>query len=168
MGICICCCCNKKETESIENTLLIFNAIEIFFLLFGLILIEWRIASTLCLVLNILIILFLASMLAIVIIFKIFRDNKSIYSKCRKVCYILAYVGMGLSIACVVLSILSESLISQKVNEYEHPCMYKFNEKSDTRRALVFYNETKIKERCDREDKKNIGEVFGHYWSATK
>jgi hypothetical protein len=168
MGICICCCCNKKETESIENTLLVFNAIEIFFLLFGLILIEWRIASTLCLVLNILIILFLASMLAIVIIFKIFRDNKSIYSKCRKVCYILAYVGMGLSIACVVLSILSESLISQKVNEYEHPCMYKFNEKSDTRRALDFHNETEIKDRCDRVDKSDIDGVFGHYWSATK
>jgi hypothetical protein len=168
MGICICCCCNKKETESIENTLLVFNAIEIFFLLFGLILIEWRIASTLCLVLNILIILFLASMLAIVIIFKIFRDNKSIYSKCRKVCYILAYVGMGLSIACVVLSILSESLISQKVNEYEHPCMYKFNEKSDTRRALVFYNETDIKKRCDSVDKNDIDGVFAHHWSATK
>jgi hypothetical protein len=168
MGICICCCCNKKETESIENTLLVFNAIEIFFLLFGLILIEWRIASTLCLVLNILIILFLASMLAIVIIFKIFRDNKSIYSKCRKVCYILAYVGMGLSIACVVLSILSESLISQKVNEYEHPCMYKFNEKSDTRRALVFHNETEIKKICEDVDKNNIGEVFAYHWSATK
>ena len=168
MGICICCCCNKKETETIENTLLVFNAIEIFFLLIGLIVIEWRIASTLCLVLNIIIILFLASMLAIVIIFKIFRDNKSIYSKCRKVCYILAYVGMGLSIACVVLSILSESLISQKVNEYEHPCMYKFNEKSNTRRALVYHNEAEIKEKCEKVNKDKTDEVFRYYWSATK
>ena len=67
MGICICCCCNKKNTECLENTLIVFNSIEIVFLLLGLILIEWKIVTNLNLVLNLIMFLLLIFSLVILV-----------------------------------------------------------------------------------------------------
>jgi hypothetical protein len=52
MGICICCCCNKQKTECLETTLIVFQSIEIVFLILGLILINWDIASKSTLIIN--------------------------------------------------------------------------------------------------------------------
>ena len=177
MGICICCCCNKKNTDCLETTLIVFTSIELIFLLLGLILIEWKIASSLTLVLNIIIFIFLLLSLAILILFKILRDNETIYSKYRKLCYIFAYVGMALTILCIFLAILSESLISEKIYKYDHPCLYRLSDenlKNDNNnndnniRLLTIYNKTKvdndtiIKYMCDNNitDIKDIDSIF--------
>lgn len=176
MGICICCCCNKKNTDCLETTLIIFTSIEIVFLLLGLILIEWKIASSLTLVLNIFIFIFLLLSLAILILFKIFRDNETIYSKYRKLSYILGYIGMSFTILCIFLAILSESLISEKIYKYDHPCLYRLSDENlknkdnadNNIRLLEIYNKTKvdndtiIKYMCDNNitDIKDIDSIF--------
>ena len=71
MGICICCCCNKQKTECIETTLIVFQSIEIVFLILSLFLIEWDIAGSLGLIINILILLFLIFNLLTIYIFLI-------------------------------------------------------------------------------------------------
>ena len=146
MGICICCCCNKKNTECLENTLIVFNSIEIVFLLLGLILIEWKIVTNLNLVLNLIMFLLLIFSLVILVIFKILRGNETIYTKNRKLCYILALLGMSFSILCFVISILSESLISEKIYKYDHPCLYRLSNinNNNTNRLLTISNKTKI------------------------
>ena len=128
MGICICCCCNKKNTNCLENTLIIFTSIEIVFLILGLVLIEWKIAAKINLALYIIILLLLFFSLAILILFKIFREFETIYSKFRKLCYILAILGFSFTILCFFLSVLSESLISEKIYKYDHPCLYRFSD----------------------------------------
>ena len=177
MGICICCCCNKKNTDCLETTLIVFTSIELVFLLLGLILIEWKIASSITLILNIIIFIFLILCLAILIIFKILRDNETIYSKYRKLCYILGYVGMSLTILCIFLTILSESLISEKIYKYDHPCLYRLtdenlkkneNNNGNNLRLLTIYNKTKvdndtiIKYMCDNNitDIKDLDSIF--------
>ena len=168
MGICICCCCNKKNTDYIENTLIVFNSIEILFLILGLILIEWEIASSLCLALNLIIFFLLFFSLAIVIIFKIFRDNELIYSKFRKLCTILAYVGMGFSIACVFLAIISESLISEKIYQYDHPCLYKYKDSMakyvDHTNGARVDNDTLIKNFCESLDTEKSDVLSDIFW----
>ena len=125
MGICICCCCNKKDTDCIENTLIIFISIESFFLLLGLILIDWKIVAYSNLAINLILFFILIFSLAILVIFKILRGNDTIYTKNRKLCYILGYIGMSFSIVCLFLSILSESLISENIYKYDHPCLFR-------------------------------------------
>lgn len=173
MGICICCCCNKKETDCIENTLIVFCSIEIVFHLLGLILIEWKIASSLCLVLNIIIFIFLVFSLATVILFKIFRDNDTIYSKFRKLCYILAYLCMGFSLACVFLSIISESLIPEKIFQYDHPCSFMLKNAKNPNNyysankiwpAYKNYNTTEeIQQECKKLDPDYFPPFFWYY-----
>ena len=171
MGICICCCCNKKNTECLENTLIVFTSIEIFFLLLGLILIDWKIAEALSLIINILILLLLVACLTFLILFKIFREYETIYSKYRKICYVLGYLGMSFSILCFIFSIISESLISEKIYKYDHPCLYRISEFSnnetnsnndnsgDTSLVLdITYNETTIKKICEKINK--IDDIF--------
>ena len=177
MGICICCCCNKKNTDCLETTLIVFMSIEIIFLLLGLILIEWKIASSITLVFNIFIFIFLLLSLSILIIFKILRDNETIYSKYRKLCYILGYIGMILTILCIFLAILSESLISEKIYKYDRPCLYRLsdgnlknndNNNGNNIRLLTIYTKTKIdndtiiKYICDNNitDIKDLDSIF--------
>lgn len=169
MGICICCCCNKKNTDCIENTLIVFTSIEIVFLIISLILIEWKIAAKINLALNIFILLFLACCLAILIIFKFFREYETIYSKYRKLCYILSYLGMSFSIACIILSILSESLISEKIYQYDHPCINKLSKFkqadigkiSQTSNVKREDNETVINQICESiDDITKISDIF--------
>ena len=168
MGICICCCCNKKNTDCVENTLIVFNSIEIFFLILGMILIEWKIASTICLALNLIIFLLLICCLAIVVIFKFFREYETIYTKYRKLSYILAYLGMSFSILCIFLAIISESLISEKIYQYDHPCLYRLSNTNTTSRLLTISNKTMvdndtiIKDICDNNitDSKDVESIF--------
>ena len=156
MGICICCCCNKKDTDCIENTLIIFTSIEIFFLLLGLILIDWKIVAYSNLAINLILFFILIFSLAILVIFKIFRGNDTIYSKNRKLCYIFGILGMSFSIVCLFLAILSESLISEKIYKYDHPCLYKIpyvniktGSRSSTLSSASELNEKEIKEKCE-------------------
>lgn len=168
MGICICCCCNKKNTDCVENTLIVFNSIEIFFLILGLILIEWKIASNICLAINLIIFLLLICCLAIVVIFKCFREYETIYTKYRKLSYILAYLGMSFSLVCIFLTIISESLISEKIYQYDHPCLYRLSNTNTTNRLLTISNKTKvdndtiIKDICDNNitDSKDVDSIF--------
>lgn len=149
MGICICCCCNKKETDCLENSLITFNSFETIFMILGLILIDWKIATTLLLIINIFILLFSAFNLAILVVVKLFRGNGEILTTKRKLCYIFGYVCMSLSILSFFLAVLSESLISEKIYKYDRPCLYKLNETSSSSRILAEYNETIIKENCE-------------------
>ena len=196
MGICICCCCNKKNTKCLENTLIVFTSIEIVFLILGLVLIEWKIASNINLALYIIIFLLLFTSLVILILFKIFREFETIYSTLRKLCYILSYIGFSFTILCIFLSILSESLISEKIYKYDHPCLYRFsddfssnnaNENNNNnnnnsnsnsggnRRILVISNKTKvdndtiIKQICDNNitEANDINSIFWHNKRST-
>ena len=149
MGICICCCCNKKETDCLENSLITFNSIETIFMILGLILIDWKIATALLLIINIFILLFSAFNLAILVVVKLLRGNGEILTTKRKLCYIFGYVCMSLSILSFFLAVLSESLISEKIYKYDRPCLYLLNETSSNSRLLAEYNETIIKENCE-------------------
>ena len=161
MGICICCCCNQQKTECLETTLIVFQSIEIVIIILGLSLIDWDIAKSLSLIINIFILLFLLFNLLTVVLFKIFRDNEKIYLKYKKLCTIFAYIAMGLSIVCFFLSIISESLISEKIYKYDHPCLYRLNNKDNqNNRNLAEFNQTIIKEHCDSLIKDK--EMFWH------
>ena len=162
MGICICCCCNKKSTDYLENTLIVFTSIELVFLLLGLILIDWKIAASINLVLNIFIFLFLVFNLTALILFKFFREYGLLFTKYKKLSLIFAYLGMSFSILCIFLSILSESLISEKIYKYDHPCIYRFSGEFEDKDKEIdvdeIYsipnnfkeeNETIIKQICD-------------------
>ena len=154
MGICICCCCNKKNTDCLENTLIVFTSIEIIFLLLGLILIDWKIAAYVNLVLNIFIFLILVFNLTALILFKCFREYGTIYTKYKKLCQIFAYLGMSFSILCIFLSILSESLISEKIYKYDHPCLNKLSSETSMNNDGsptdgIIDNEKLIKQTCD-------------------
>ena len=168
MGICICCCCNKQKTECIETTLIVFQSIEIVFLILSLFLIEWDIAGSLGLIINILILLFLIFNLLSVILFKVFQDNEKIYTKYKKLCTTFAYISMGLSIGCFILSIISESVISEKVFQYDHPCLYKISEEEsneETRlRNIAEFNETLIKQYCEEHVENSLKDkdIFWH------
>ena len=150
MGICICCCCNKQKTECLETTLIIFHTLEVIILILGLILINWKIVKSLSLIINIIILIFLLFNLTSVILFKVFREYEKIYSKYKKLCTIFAYISMILSILCFTLAILSESIISEKIYQYDHPCLYKIsNYEANSNRRLPVRDETAIKEICD-------------------
>ena len=146
MGICICCCCNKQKTTCLETTLIIFHTIEVIILILGLILINWEIAKSISLIINIFILIFLSFNLTTVILFKVFREYDKIYKKYKKLCTIFSYISMILSIVCFFLAILSESLISEKIYQYDHPYLYKI---PNSNRRLVIRDETTIKEICD-------------------
>ena len=53
---------------------------------------------------------------------------------------------MSFSILCFVISILSESLISEKIYKYDHPCLYRLSNinNNNTNRLLTISNKTKI------------------------
>ena len=160
MGICICCCCNQQKTECLETTLIIFQSFQIVVLILALLLIDWEIATTLTLVINIIILVFILFNLITAILIKIFRDQEKIYYKHKKVCTIFAYMDLFLSIISIFLSILSESIISQKIYEYDHPCLYRLSEIDGYNlRALAVTNETLIKRYCD-----NLDDVEDFYW----
>ena len=60
---------------------------------------------------------------------------------------------MSFSILCVFLSILSESLISEKIYKYDHPCLYKLSSETlmnggSTNHGTID-NEKDIKKECD-------------------
>ena len=161
MGICICCCCNKQKTECLETTLIVFQSIEIVFLILGLILIEWDIASKTALLINILILLFLLFNLSAVILFKVFREYEKIYNKYKKLCTVFAYVSMFLSIICFFFAIISESVISEKIYQYDHPCLYQLsNETLVQERKLAEHNETLIQSYCEN----NLTDVYSFFW----
>lgn len=151
MGICICCCCNKKTTDCLENTLIVFSAINIVLYILELILVEWKALSSIVLIINIIILLFLVFNITTLILVKIFRELETIYTTKRKLCYIFAYISMFLTIACFFLAVLAESIGSEKIYYYDHPCLekYKWNEE----RRLNTHNETYIKEMCEGEKK---------------
>jgi hypothetical protein len=153
MGICICCCCNKKTTDCLENTLIVFNAINISFYILGLILIDWKVLSSIVLIMNIIILLFLVFNITTLILVKIFRELETIYTTKRKLCYIFAYISMFLTIACFFLAVLVESVGSEKIYNYDHPCLdkYKENEKSNNR-ILTIYDEKGIEAKCKNEE----------------
>ena len=161
MGICICCCCNKQKAECLETTLIVFQSIQIVFLILGLILIDWDIASNGTLVINIVVLLFLLFNLTSVILFKVFRENEKIYNKFKQLCTIFAYVSMFLSIACIFLSIISESIISEKIYQYDHPCLYRLSNTTIVKdRLLAERNETLIKNYCDRD----FEDIYDYFW----
>ena len=161
MGICICCCCNKHKTACVETTLIVFQSIEIVFLILGLILIQWDIASKIALIIYIFLLIFLLFNLISVILFKVFREYEKIYTKYKKLCTIFAYVAMFLSIICFFLSIISESIVSEKIYQYDHPCLYRLSNRTDlTSRLLAEHNETLIKNYCDN----NLKTVFDIFW----
>ena len=161
MGICICCCCNKQKTECLETTLIVFQSIEIVFLILGLILINWDIASKSTLIINIFILLFLLFNLSTAILFKVFREYEKIYTKYKKLCTIFAYIALGLSISCFFLSIISESLISEKIYQYDHPCLYRLSNRTSLKeRNLAQHNETLIKYYCDN----NLQNEYDAFW----
>ena len=160
MGICICCCCNQQKTECLETTLIIFQSFQIVVLILALLLIDWEIATTLTLVINIIILVFILFNLITAILIKIFRDQEKIYYKHKKVCTIFAYMDLFLSIISIFLSILSESIISEKIYQYDHPCLYRLSEINDYNlRLLAVTNETLIKRYCD-----NLDDVEDFYW----
>jgi len=148
MGICICCCCNKKTTECLENTLIVFSAINIVLYILELILVEWKALSSIVLIINIIILLFLVFNITTLILVKIFRELETIYTTKRKLCYIFAYISMFLTIACFFLAVVAESIGSEKIYYYDHPCLEKYKENED--RRLNIYNETFIKEECEK------------------
>ena len=161
MGLCICCCCNKNKTSCLETSLIFFQLIQIVFLILGLVLIDWDIAKKISLILNLLVLLFLLFNLTSVILFKIFREQEKIYSTQKKLCTILAYISIFSSILCIFLSIISESLISEKIYQYDHPCLYRISNRSDLiGRRLAVRNETVIKNYCDN----NLIEVYDIFW----
>ena len=161
MGICICCCCNKQKTECLETTLIVFQSIQIVFLILGLILIDWDIAKSTNLVINIFILLFLLFNLISVILFKVFREYDKIYNKYKKLCTIFSYVALFLSIVCVFLSIISESMISEKIYQYDHPCLYRLSNTTGLKnRLLAEHNETLIESYCDN----NLTSVYSIFW----
>ena len=160
MGICICCCCNQQKTECLETTLIIFQSFQIVVLILALLLIDWEIATTLTLVINIIILVFILFNLITAILIKIFRDQEKIYYKHKKVCTIFAYIDLFLSIISIFLSILSESIISEKIYQYDHPCLYRLSEIDGYNlRLLAVTNETLIKRYCD-----NLDDVEDFYW----
>ena len=161
MGICICCCCNKQKTECLETALIIFHTIEVIMLILGLILINWKIAKTISLIINIVILLFLLFNLTSAILFKVFREYDKIYTKYKKLCTIFAYISMILSALCFFLAILSESIISEKIYQYDHPCLYLLSDDDDnTNRRLAIRDEDLIKVYCDSIT--SISDVFWH------
>lgn len=161
MGICICCCCNKQKTECLETTLIVFQSIQIVFLILGLILIDWDIASASNLVINIFILLFLLFNLISVILFKVFREYDKIYNKYKQLCTIFSYIAMFLSIASIFLSIISESLISEKIYQHDHPCLYRLSNTTGLdNRLLAEYNETLIESYCDN----NLTDIYSIFW----
>ena len=149
MGICICCCCNKQKTECLETTLIVFHTIEVIILILGLILINWEIAKSISLIINIFILIFLLFNLTSVILFKIFREYDKIYTKYKKLCTIFAYISMFLSILCFFLAILSESIISEKIYQYDHPCLYLLSNFDNSNRRLTVRDEEAIKNICE-------------------
>ena len=160
MGICICCCCNKQKTECLETTLIIFHTIEVIILILSLILINWEIAKSLSLIINIFMLIFLLFNLTSVILFKIFREYDKIYTKYKKLCTIFAYISMFLSILCFFLAILSESIISEKIYQYDHPCLYLLSNFDNSNRRLTVRDEEAIKNIC--EDFNSASEMFWH------
>jgi len=164
MGICICCCCNKKTTDCLENTLIVFSAINIVLYILELILVEWKALSTIVLIINIIILLFLIFNITTLILVKIFKELETIYTTKRKLCYIFAYISMFLTIACFFLAVLAESIGSEKIYYYDHPCLEKYKEKEETNtRRLVIYNETIIKKMCEEEEEEN-NKVDDPFW----
>ena len=161
MGLCICCCCNKQKSSCLETTLIVFQSIQIVFLILGLVLIDWDIAKKASLILNILVLIFLVFNLISVILFKVFREQEKIYSTQKRLCTIFAYISLFLSIICILLSIISESLISEKIYQYDHPCLYRISNRSDLmERRLAEHNETIIKDYCDN----NLYDVYDIFW----
>ena len=153
MGICICCCCNKKTTDCLENTLIVFNAINISFYILGLILIDWKVLSSIVLIMNIIILLFLVFNITTLILVKIFRELETIYTTKRKLCYIFAYISMFLTIACFFLAVLVESVGSEKIYNYDHPCLDKYKEnKESNNRILTIHDEKEIEAKCKNEE----------------
>ena len=149
MGICICCCCNKKTTDCLENTLIVFNAINIVFYILEMILVDWKVVSSIVLIINIFILVFLVFNITTLILVKIFRELETIYTIKRKLCYIFAYISMFLTIACFFLAVLAESVASEKIYNYDHPCLYKYKEKEDSNnRILSIYDEEEIENKC--------------------
>jgi len=176
MGICICCCCNKKTTDCLENTLIVFNAINIVFYILGLILIDWKVVSSIILIINIIILLFLVFNITTLILVKIFRELETIYTTKRKLCYIFAFISMFLTIACFFLSVLAESVGSEKVYNYDHPCLniYKENEeeynikiRTNTPHRTI-YNESDIEKICEEEEIENVDAFWYNKRSTTK
>ena len=161
MGLCICCCCNKQKTSCLETTLIVLQSIQIVFLILGLVLIDWDIAKKGSFVLNILILVFLLFNLTSAILFKVFREQEKIYSSQKRLCTIFTYISLFSSIICILLSIISESLISEKIYQYDHPCLYRISNRSDLiERRLAERNETIIKNYCDN----NLIEVYDIFW----
>ena len=160
MGICICCCCNRKTTDCLENTLIVFNALNIVFYILGLILIDWKVVSSIILIINIIILVFLVFSLTTLILVKIFRELETIYTTKKKLCYIFANISMFLTITCFFLAVLAESVGSEKVYNYDHPCLYKYKENkeeyninNDKIPPRNIYNDTQIEEACEDEEK---------------
>ena len=152
MGICICCCCNKKTTDCLENTLIVFNAINIVFYILEFILIDWKVVSTIVLIINIFILVFLVFNITTLILVKIFRELETIYTIRRKLCYIFAYISMFLTIACFFLAVVAESVASEKIYNYDHPCLYKYKKKEDSNNRILaetIYDEEEIKIKCE-------------------
>ena len=150
MGICICCCCNKQKTECLETTLIIFQSIEFVVLILALLLIDWNIASKPALVINVIIFLYVIFNLITIILFKIFREQEKIYNEHKKLCTIIAYISLFYSILSIFLSIISESIISEKIYEYDHPCLYRLSEiNNGNTRLLAVNDEDLIKNYCD-------------------
>ena len=68
---------------------------------------------------------------------------------------------MFLSIACIFLSIISESVISEKIYQYDHPCLYRLSNTTILKdRLLAEHNETIIKSYCDRD----FNDLYGYFW----
>ena len=157
MGICICCCCNKNKSDCLETTLIVFSSIEIAFLVISLIIINWKVAGTLNLIFNLVILFLLVFNLVVATIFKCFREYQTIYSQYKKISYILSYIGMSFTIVILILSILTESLISEKIYKYDHPCIDKMSEFKQEKIGNILQsvyeqredNETEINKFCE-------------------
>ena len=60
---------------------------------------------------------------------------------------------MFLTIACFFLAVVAESVASEKIYNYDHPCLYKYEEKEDSNnRILAIYDEEEIEEECENEN----------------
>jgi hypothetical protein len=67
---------------------------------------------------------------------------------------------MFLSILCFFLAIVSESIISEKIYQYDHPCLYLLSNFDNSNRRLTVRDEDVIKNIC--EDFQTADEMFWH------
>jgi len=124
--MCICCCfcncCNSYSSKCVEISILVLSGLTFISSILGFVFIKWSHLTTVGSILLILLIVFSTIITIGSICILIFRFKNIINNKKNFISTVFAILGLTLSIAILLISLVAESLVQTNFKDIDYPC----------------------------------------------